>query len=176
MGIFYQPGRYQCVVTEQGFQESKNGKPMIVFKVRVAGVVTEIVGANGEVVQNVSLVNQEYTRTVRLVIVEDKPESLDYAMLKLRHAGFKGATLEELDMVGETIICECSAGEYQGQPSEDWNLPLPDQGGGPLQNDPNLARRMNAIFGRRLSVDQGAAPVAAPAAPAAASDSDEIPF
>ena len=181
MKAFYNPGRYQCAVTEHGFETSKSGKPMIVFRVLVTGELHYQTGDDGEPFQELIPVAAAYPRTVRLVIVEDNQDSLDYAMAKLRFAGFEGSNLEELDLQGLEIACDCTHQLYKGEQSEQWDLPLPSRTRTPLENDPSVARKMNAIFGRRLTATGDESTTAAlpppPAQVAAGVDDDsDIPF
>lgn len=185
-GPYYEPGAYLCRVKEQAFQTSKTGRPMIVFKVNPLAMLSVSYGDSGEAEEQQEPTQQAYDRTVRLVIVEDNQESLDYAIAKLRFAGFTGQKFEELDLVGSTVRCNVKHEPYNGKLSEQWELALPPRDDQPMQSDGSLTRKLNALFGRRLTA-AGAPPKAHPApAPVAAGNysddgdpgigDDDIPF
>lgn len=178
MTINYQPGRYRCSVDENAFQVAKTGKPMIVLKVRPEAQLFDRIGASGEPYTEEEVTSQQYPRTVRIVINENNEQSLDFAMRKLRHAGFTGSSFDQLDLRGKDVVCDCKHETYEGNLTERWDLPLPDQSR-PLENDPSIARKLNAIFGKRLTTNGGIAtpPQHQPqAAVVGAADDDDIPF
>jgi hypothetical protein len=179
VSVAYEIGTYACRVVEQGFQVAKTGRPMIVFKVEPVEKIDSHLDEAGEIVERRSSLSVNYQRTVRLVIVEDNQESLDYTMAKLRYAGFEGDRFEDLDLVGSEVRCLCKHQPYNGQPSEQWELSLPPRQDRPLETDGNLTRKLNALFGRRLK--EGAepsdtAPRAHTSAPKVEIDDSDIPF
>jgi len=178
VSVFYGIGRYRCLVTDQAFMKSTTDKPMIVWKVRPESLLTERIGNDGEPYTDEEPTAQQYERTVRLVINEDDQQSIDFAILKLRFAGFTGTSFDELDLKGCDVFCDCSHGTYKNQPKEDWNLALPKRASKPLEHDGSLTRKLNAIFGRKLT--EGATETPKPALAAVAGggmvEDDDIPF
>lgn len=170
MSVTYQPGEYLADVLSHGFETSKTGKPMISIRVGIGHRIENEAGADGVIRENFRPV-QRYERTVRVVINEENEQSLDIKIKQLRFAGFTGDSLADLRL-DDQVRVTCKHQTYNGAPSENWDLALPPREQGP--SDPSLARRMDAIFGKRLK-DGAKAPAPRPAAPTSAGD-DDIPF
>lgn len=173
MAAYYEPGTYLCEVIEQGFTESKTGKPMICFKVKVFSKLSH--GPEGEQVEDNCAEN--YDRTIRLVVDGSNDDMMDYAMRKLRHAGFNGESFADLNLVGQYVTCKCDASEYNGKPTEQWDLALPPLESKPLMPlDNAAARKLNTLFGKRLK-DGAKKFVPVPQAEnGRAIEDDEVPF
>jgi hypothetical protein len=160
MAMHYQPGTYICEVLEQALVKASTGKPMFVFKVRVQSKVTMNHESGEELIEPQM---ETYERTVRIVVNPNNPDSLEYAMKKLRHAGFTGTQFEQLNLTGARVRCKCEEGEYKGQPSENWDFELPGRSSSePLENDPALNKTLNALFDRQLREPQAEKPAETP--------------
>lgn len=149
MSVFYDEGYYVCRVTQQGQGESKAGNPMIMVGVEPTHIITR--GPDGS--EELCAVTKSYERTVRLVIASD--EQKEYALLKLRYAGFVGDSFSKLNLVGSDVRCECEhndgTGENAGKTFENWDLMLPPRERTELiPIDGAAARKLDALFGRRL--------------------------
>lgn len=178
--IGYDEGVYLCKVIDQGLQTTKTGKAMLVFKVQPQARLRQSYNATGELVEEQEIPRSSYERTVRLVINEDDARSLEFALTKLRYAGFISDRFEDLDLYGRMVRCECKYGEYNNKPTEDWELALPPRKSEPLKSDNSIARRLNSIFGRELkktsTVATAAQPVLAGVGAGSPPEDDEIPF
>lgn len=175
--ITYAEGPYLVTCLEHGFELAKSGKPMIVFKVGVEYQLRNEPDASGVISEQAIPVQRRWERTIWLAIVEDNQESLDYAMTKLRYAGFTGDKFEDLDLVGQQFRAECKHEQGEKGLREKWELPLPPRARREIKNDASLAKRLNALFGKRLS-DGAVTPPPRPVTPngAAAIDESDIPF
>lgn len=180
MAPYYAPGKYRCTVLEQGWAESTNGNDMLVFKVRVEAYIIEGYGESGELVHQEQMVENAYTRTLRITFTND---SIEMALKKLRYAGFSGASFDELNLVGSRIIAVSQEPRVRdGKTYEQWDLALPPMDSGPpLQSKPGVARKLNALFGKQLKASGSGSPTQRPATAAvgagsAGSGDDDIPF
>lgn len=145
-GPFYDEGRYSCRVTEQGFQEAKTGKPMLVLKVQPQAKL--VLGPEGNEPQ---FCTQTYDRTIRLVINNESEKQMEMMLKKLRHAGFTGTSFGDLDLVGKDVECQCEYSDYEGKTYEQWDLCLPKLDQKPLEPlNTGTARKLDALFGRML--------------------------
>lgn len=161
-GPFYEPGFYLCNVDSHAFQESKNGHPMIVFKVTPELRIVTSYNASGEPVESHVSLSKSYQRTSRIVINTESEQSMDYALMKLREAGFTGTKFTELNLEGSRVRMECShepgQGQYAGSTFERWEFPLPPRESVPLESDDKVARRLDNLFGKKLKTDAAARP------------------
>lgn len=148
-GPFYEKGLYVCRVVQQGHGTSKNGNPMILLGIEPHYLVLH----NPDGSEELELTTQRYERTVRLVVATD--DQKDYALLKLRHAGFVGTSFSELNLIGADVRCQCDhqpgQGEHADRVYEQWDLQLPPRERQELEPlDKAAARKLDALFGRRL--------------------------
>lgn len=173
-GPFYAPGIYVCRVTQQGFGEAKSsGNPMILIAVEP----THQVRNDPDGAEYLDAVGQSYERTLRLVIAND--DQKEYAMLKLRHAGFVGDSFAQLNLVDSDVRCKCEhkegTGDHAGKTFEQWDLLLPPRDRVALQPlDKGAARKLDALFGKRLK--EGAKKPAAAAVASQSDDGEYAPF
>lgn len=173
-GPFYDPGTYVCRVTQQGFGEAKStGNPMILIGIQPTSRILQ--APDG--VEELEACDQHYDRTVRLVIAND--DQKEYAMLKLRNAGFLGDSFSQLNLEGADVRCECKhqngTGEHAGKTFEQWDLQLPPRERTPMQPlDKTATRKLDALFGKRLK--EGARKPDVAAVASQASDNDDVPF
>lgn len=161
-GPFYEPGFYLCNVDSHAFQESKNGNPMIVFKVTPEARLVGRFDSAGEYTEEQAPVARSYQRTARIVINTESEASMDYALMKLREAGFTGTRFADLDLANCRVRMECrhedGKGEYVGSVFEQWEFPLPQRESVPLESDDKVARRLDNLFGKKLKASGGEAP------------------
>ncbi len=182
-GVFYADGNYTAEVIDLAFEES-DSNTQIVLKVKVMEQWDHTTG------QWVPCANQ-YDRTIWLRIPEEE-EYRKYIALKLRNAGWNGDKFETLrdDMLGKSIgvmnkARVATGGKYAGQTIEGWDLPLPQRESKPLENKPQVAKKLNALFGKVLKeTPKLSATTDAPeplqeqpvGAAAGAPPNDEVPF
>lgn len=169
--VNYDVGDYVAEVTDQALVESSTGKPMIVLKVRVS---SQLIGAGGN--REELRETDTYERTIRLVVNQGSQKSMDFLLKKLRYAGFVDDSFSSMDLVGAVVRCSCKHGVYKGEPNEEWDLMLPPLA--PLEHNPSLSKKIDALFGKSLKVS---VPATADAALVATTgvvsiDKDEIPF
>lgn len=138
----YDKGRYLAEVVELGFQVASSGNPMIVLSVKP---YAKIEGqGEGETFDEVADI---YHRTIRLAVID---KTQDMVLAKLRYAGFQGTDFTELNLIGAVVRCTCNHDEYEGKQVEKWDLALPPRERQPVKNEPNLALKLNALFGKKL--------------------------
>jgi hypothetical protein len=176
MTMYYEPGRYRCRVASQGWAEAKTGKTMIVFKVFPLARIIQ--GPEGP---EDAYVDGKYDRTIRLVVNPESDKQMDCMMLKLRHAGFDGDSFAQLDLTDSEVECQCDPQEYNGKEVESWDLALPPLESKPPQMiDPKVARKLDALVGRRLKDGAAPKPQAQPVPTGASEeppgDDSEVPF
>lgn len=179
-------GYYAAEVEELGFRESQSGKDMITFRVRIMG---ELANPFGGEARDHYAQDQNPNRFINLVLGDDR--SLDFILKKLRYAGWNGTDFADLEteMTGSLIKVQCKhePDRNTGDSREQWDLMLPPRSTVQLDADGDKARKLNALFDRRLTdpafnVAQGDQAPAPPrsnqgggSAPPPAGD-DEIPF
>lgn len=181
-GPFYNDGNYSAEVLDVAFDENSEGV-QILFKVKI---LMSWDYTTGDWVPCL----QQYDRTVWLRVPEEE-EYKKYVVLKLRHAGWTGSRFDTLrdDMVGKTVSIRNAqrvAGPKStraGQTVEGWDFPLPERASAPLENKPQVAKKLNALFGKMLKeTDPG--PKAEKLEPVAAGNGavgggiphDDVPF
>ena len=146
MSPYYKPGTYRVRIIEQAFGETKNGNPMITFRIQPRGVVYNF-GLDDE---HLEPITDPFDRHMRLV-VSDNEKQKEFAIKKLRFAGFKGNRFENLQLEGKEVYATCAEGHYEGKETEEWELALPPLERDPLEHDPTVAKRLNALFGKTLT-------------------------
>lgn len=181
MAAHYAEGVYAAQILQVAFAESSNNNPMIQFKVKVIGTVD----AAGEMLP----IAKQYDRTVRLTMTD---KSHEMCIKKLRWAGWNGTDFKTLNTIVNSacrFVCShrvIETGDRAGEMAEDWDFELPPLESKPLENDPSIEKRMNALFGKVLkNTLPQEAPVSpnaiTPEAPEAAPvggppPDDEVPF
>jgi hypothetical protein len=169
-GPFYSPGSYECQVTSFGLGESSNGNPMVTLRVRVAYYIE----APGTALP----VSQEYERDIRLVVTDKTTEMV---LKKLRHAGWTGDRFEALgSIVGTTVRCTCKhepgIDDKANQLFERWDLTLPPLQKEPLETNSQVAKRLNALFGKALKEGSGPKPAEVEQPVTVSTQADDVPF
>ena len=162
-GPFYEPGYYACTVTQQAWGKSKNDHPQLIFKHKPEYLVNAFIGDDGEVQQTRKRTAQQYERTIYLTFPAHSEQAMDFALMKLRHAGFEGDDLRELNFAGQEILVECKhapSNKEPGQLFESWELPLPPRESEPMDSDDSVARKLNTLFGRKLKAGAKSEPSA----------------
>lgn len=180
MAMHYQPGGYFATVVDQAWQDTRNGDPMLVLRVKPTSEIG-IDESGGECRYALQVV--DYERTVRIPFVQSSAKSMEMGLQKLRFGcGWDGGDFNELDLQGSEIRVRCAQGEYQGQPKEDWDIQLPAYSSEPLKSTSSDApRKLNALFGRKLK-EEAPEDVGPPPPPVEAYESgplpedDDIPF
>lgn len=173
-GPFYVDGNYTMQILDVALGESSNGNPQIVLRGKVIGRL--VVDSEGE--EYPEQVSAQYDRTIYLTVTE---KSRDMVLAKLRNAGWTGERFESLakDMLGRSVRSRCDIKEsqsekYRGQMVENWDLSLPPRESKPLENKPEIAKRLNALFGKSLK-ETAPARQEEPVASQATND-DDVPF
>lgn len=176
MAAYYEPGTYLCEVLAQGFEESKTvpPKPMLVFNIRVMSKITKDPEGNDDYEPCI----ENYERSVRLVLGGKDPEKMkDFAMRKLRYAGFDGDNFSDFALVGHEVRCQCKESEYKGSTSEQWDFALPpSESNPPKPLDNAAARKLNALFGKLLKDGAKTKETVPSTQPVGDVPDDEVPF
>lgn len=168
-------------VTDIAVGESKNGHPMVTLKFLPVSSVSARYDGEGQIVADLTPTAKQYERTTRIVMKADDERSLEFALLKLRTAGWEGESFREIESLrGTTINVTCrhepGTGEYAGKVFERWELPLPPRESEPLESDNAVVRKLDTLFGKKL---KGGAQKSAPPPQAPAGGyfvDDDIPF
>lgn len=161
--IHYERGEYVVRITEQGWTKTKAKElPMLVFQCLPVRYVVKDEEGNEQFEEVYADANFP-ERTMYVVVDSENDKGMDYALKKLRYAGFTGDSFADLNLVGMECRAVCEHGEYEGKPSENWGLALPplERTSKPIDNA--VARRLDALFGKRLK-DMAVAPAAKPEA------------
>lgn len=182
MGVHYGKGKYNCTGVEAALQESSKGQPMLALKFTV----------DSECQKDGSETPCEgYERRLWLVVDEADEEGMDKAVRKMRQIGFQGIKMEDFPkwFVGKEFYANCWIGtnkkqgtKYFGQEQENWDVWTPKAESKPLENKTEVAKKMNAILGKKLKETATAAPAEPPKVEAKVEgDSsgipdDEVPF
>lgn len=155
MAVHYDEGLYLFQIDKQGWTETKERKlPMLVFN---GDPISRIMAAeDGSEFEEPVHRDSQYDRRIQMVIDSNSDTSMDYAMRKLRAAGFDGESFADLDLRGKLVRARCTYGEYKGKQNEQWDFALPDQPSSTKDIDGGLARKLDALFGKRLK--EGAKP------------------
>lgn len=180
MSLYYAKGTYNVECIECALQESKSGNPMIALKVKVLDSVAK----DGSFVPE----EKQYDRRIFLAIDPNDDTSIEDVMVRLRQAGWTGDRFENIstEMVGLRFAADCwhsksksTDPKYAGQDQENWALWNPvRRESKPLENNPAVAKSLNALFGKRLkegAKKPDAPPASPPAAPPAPRGDDEGP-
>lgn len=182
-GPFYAEGWYSVECTDAALGESKNGHPMVTIKVLPIAQVSAYVDASGIEQRNEARVSKQYERTTRIVLKVDDEQSQEFALMKLRQAGWEGNSFRDIaSLRGLTFDMSCKhepgSGEYAGRMFERWEMPLPRRESEPLEHDDKLARKLDTLFGKKLKTNGSAVAAASAVAESASSDplDDDIPF
>jgi hypothetical protein len=190
-GPFYEKGAHAVQILQIAGQTSSNGNPMIVAKVKVMGKFSFV---DGQREPQLIAVPQQYDRTIRLVVTD---KSQEMVLKKLRWAGWQGESFKELYKLLGTVcraVCDhdvIGAGDKAGQMGETWDFELPPRESKPVEDDPGVFKKLDALFGKSLKADkkpaaEASAAVEAPSptaqaeieaeAPAFVVPQDEVPF
>ena len=151
----YEPGLYQNVpVVAQGFGESKDKHtPGFFLKIKPG----------------------DYEREIWWYLPDGKEDAIDRLMSGLETLGFDGSSFAELDPASPkfwdftqtTITAECRHEAYNGKQVERWQLPFSGVAREVAPLDPKGIRKLDALFGKKLSErfagKRGAATRATPA-------------
>jgi len=174
----YEDGLYVFRIIKQGWVETKENKlPMLVFDGYPTHKITKTPEGDDQLEQ-VYEDPQRPERTLRIVVDSTNDNMMDFAMKKLRYAGFNGDSFVDLNLINADIRAICKEGEFKGKPTEDWDFALP-----PLERmeannlDPQINRKLDTLFGKRLKDGKSkqAEPQPEETVPVPVSD-DEVPF
>lgn len=147
-GPYYNEGRHSVTISDIAFGETQKGDPQIIVRFNVDAFVE----ADG----SETPLQQGYPRTAYLGCSE---ESREYTMLKLRHAGWDGTNFQTLksDMLNRSCYANCKHEiqksknpKYDGQLGEKWDMAMPRKDVKPLEDKPEISRKLNALFSKEL--------------------------
>lgn len=147
---YYRPMMHLCRVNEQGWTETTKEpkRPMLVFKIQPLAEI--IRGPDGEETFN-DVPPSQYDATLRMVVDPKNEKSMDFALKKLRYAGFVGESFADLNLVGAEIRCMNEHSDYEGKTYDQWDFALPPLDQAPLNPlDNAAARKLDTLFGKRL--------------------------
>lgn len=158
MAAHYIAGTYnvecrECALSTVPAEVNKvGGWPKIEMKILVKDWVNE----KDEFVPE----KRQFERTIEILIDPNDESSVEDVMNRLREAGWRGSQFETLcqDMVGVSFAADCVHKEdtwskdpkYRGQIIERWFIWTPRKERKPLENNPSVAKSLNALFGKRL--------------------------
>ena len=172
----YNIGSYMFRVTNQGYGESNEKKTPFFFLEGVPVAQLE----QGERLE----IENGHPRTIKLYITDNTAEMV---LAKLRNAGWPGgkwATLnldnkDPFSFVDQEIEAVCShepGMKNDGKMYDKWDLPFPGGANEPLQSDPTIASRLDALYGKTVAPKKAAKPSNGAKAAVAAKGGDDIPF
>ena len=182
-GPYYAKGIYEGEVQGTGLVESKSkGTPGVEIQVKIVASVPQ--DGNPPMPEE-----RQYVRSFNIWLPESE-KAREISVKKLRAAGWEGNDFSDFlngVLDGKTIRLECTweqgTGDNANRLYDRFNIPLPEFELQPIESNPALARKLNALVGKTL---KGSSPAAAPKAPAKpapvassnASDppDDDIPF
>lgn len=146
----FNEGLHLCRITRQGWitTQKEPKRPMLVFAFQVLSEVHHDDEGN-ETFEDV--LPGDSDPIVRVLVDGSNETILDFALRKLRYAGFTSGTFQDLELVGYEVRCLNRHKHYNGRLYDDWELGLPPmtmQDWAPIQGE--AARRLDAIFGDRL--------------------------
>lgn len=141
---YYSQGAYKCEVIDQGLSMSSTEKPQIWLLVRV-------LQSN----DNPDLTINQYERTIFWTLTE---KTIDFTLDKLERLGFSGQSFRDVDpnveghhsFVGQIIDCWCRLETYEGKEREKWDLSRDLTVTPPDPLGDSDARKLDALFGRKL--------------------------
>jgi len=152
---YFEPGLYVFRITNQGWTETKEKKlPMLVF----AGYPTHLITKNPEGEEELTQVYEDPSnpeRILRIAIDSKNEDMVNFAITKLRYAGFQSDSFSDLNLVNADIRATCKPGEFKGKPIENWDFALP-----PLEErevnelDDKMKRKLDTLFGKRLKASK----------------------
>ncbi len=149
----FEVGGYNVRIHDAGIETSKNkGTPGVTLKVEIRSKIEE-----GEDGTRFDAACDPGFRTINLWITE---KTVDFTIDKLRKAGWEGQSFDELhQLVGMQAAAFCrhetqETGEYAGQTQEKWDLGLPTSQN--VNHDSTTARKLNALFGKKLKMTKPA--------------------
>ncbi len=172
MAVAYKDGQYNVEIIDVAFNEEDQKPPQIVLRVKVLQEYDATTGDYHPCLY-------QYDRTIYLQYME---EYKDILLAKLRGAGWEGDDFGQLR--DQLLAKACFAvnrcriaekGKYAGQEVEGWDLYLPPRESKPLESKPQVARKLNALFGKVLKEGRQAESVPQPAGVGAPPD-DDVPF
>lgn len=158
----FQPGEYKCKVVGQGFKRSGTGNPMIVLTV-VPKARVDMQGVE-------HTIHEPVEKVINMAIT---PGTREFAMQRLRHAGFDGKSMAELQLVGRYVDCFCTHEEYKGRTRDKWELSIPIEK--PRDLDAEAVSDLDSMFGDELTKEFTADRVERPR-PSSAADDEDTPF
>lgn len=173
---YFDPGKYLVEISSQGFDESKDKKTPFFWLTFVPLGMINIEDPDGNLIPC-----NEYEREIRLWFTE---RATPYTIRRLRELGWLGSSLAELEpggghsFVGKTVRLSCSHRNDGDKIYDVWEFP-PIGGGGNSENNSEVARKLDALFGGEL-VKTATAPAQSAggqhAATASAPPDEELPF
>lgn len=177
----YQEGLYKALILEAALGTSSGNNPQIVLKVDILGMVDTLEDGTED-----AIACEAGVRTLYLTLTE---KSADMHIKNLREAGWEDSDFSKIStIIGKECYVNCkqetqTTGDYAGQVRDRFELGKPYEAK-PLEHDPSVAMRLNALFGKKL---KGAKPTAAAGKTAAktpakepaqqmADSEDDLPF
>lgn len=166
-------GNYRADVIETGFELSKEKQtPTIVIQVKLRCLIDN----SGPEPRGIAC--QQLIRTVKLAITDT---TIEYAMKKLRHAGWAGDDMMEcsLDGMEVELVCSHTRGDA-GKVYDNWDLALPPKERKEVAHDNSAKSAIARMMNRHLKANP-ATHSGVPSRPAVDRDipeqgDDEVPF
>ena len=144
----YGQGMYDCIIRDQGFDESKEKKTPYLW-LRFTPVK-----------HNGTPIDDGYDREVKLYLTD---ATVGRVVERLRGLGWQGSSFKELEPGGEqtfngvNVILRCLHRQQGDKVYEDWDFPAPASP--QPDNKAGVAKKLDALFGKALKTTRGSAPV-----------------
>ena len=171
---YYEPGYYECVIRDQGFDVSKEKKTPC-FWLPFVPITSQGDG--------------EYRRMVHLWLTD---KTIDNVVARLRLLGWEGTSFKDLEpggfsLKGKSVRLRCDHEQHDDKIYEKWEFPPPEGSGQQAENVDGVARKLDALFDKALKTGKTIKAGKEPAAKADAEaqkppeddpwhNDDEVPF
>ena len=143
----YEPGNYLCEIVGQGFGEipNDNKTPFFFLEVKPLGRINPS-NPTGDL-----FTCEAYLRTANLYLTDKSVES---TLARLRSLGWNGTSFKDIEpnglhsFAGIEIELVCTSRTSGDKTYDDFNFPF--EGNSSAESDPDVARKMDNMFGKAL--------------------------
>jgi len=176
MSVYYEVGRYEGIVTDQGLTETKTGKPCFFLQF---DVTADLLPDGTKLALPPA---HSFQRSIYQVITD---KTIDFLMPDLERLGFSGNKLSQLVpdspgcqlFIGDEVLLYCKHETYEGKEREQWSFAREASEVVPL--DSKKAKELDALFGKKMKDHFGTAkkkPKAKSEQPATVPEDDELGY
>ena len=147
MSVYYEVGRYEGIVTDQGLTETKTGKPCFFLQFDVTADLLP------DGTKKALPPAHSFQRSIYQVITD---KTIDFLMTDLERLGFTGNKLTQLvldsngcqSFVDNIVQLYCKHETYEGNERERWSFAREASEVVPL--DSKKAKELDALFGKKM--------------------------